>query len=174
MLFVRLAGLPLEWVGALAAGGAHLGSALWITFLLGSCCCSVQQACCGCTSYPIRYRMPIAGITNGTCLRCDEQDLLNRTWELAWDPLCQWTNGGVGPCTPLPGSDPIFLRLRCPGDGFMWLEFRIEEVVFGFVSIARYRKAITDWLCLGENNVDLVDNTGHCATWPSTLTLTPI
>lgn len=132
-----------------------------------ACCLATTGPCCGCSSVPLRYSVPVAGVTNGTCSNCS---VYNATHTLTEGVSCIWTSPSLA--AACAGTEDAFVDMQCVGDN-MILVFNTRNG--GDVSgIAEYRKALADWSCLGANTLSLFSNTGDCATWPANLTATPV
>lgn len=137
---------------------------------MSSCgCCSGGIACCDCDATPDQWTLPVSGITNDgnplpSCQTCSGY---NSTWTLTRRPtdLCVW-DSATGPCT----AGPAWI-LDC--DATDWV---LQTPTFNGQA-AIYKKSKATWNCLGSNTLNRISTStliGHCASWPATLTVTPV
>lgn len=124
------------------------------------CCCVSGPTCCGCSSNPNTWQVIVSGVTNGTCSICNNY---NKAWsiplQVSTDP-CIWQDDNGGGCDP-----ESFTKLTCDPTDFV-LSFDTDTAI--------YKRSRATWSCLGSNVMTLFSNNGSCATWPATVTVTPV
>lgn len=150
-------------------------------YLSVRCCdpdpqCAVGE-CCGCEASPYEWSLSVGGVANqtavppiGTACPCH-----NGTWTLGLTArnsvtgVCTWASD-PGPCVNAPAAG--MWQLSCdPGAGTATLSTQHTP---GGGGQATYTASLAGWDCLGPNTLSLFSNSGHCQSWPATVTITPI
>ena len=148
---------------------------------VGRCCCGggpVAGPCCTCSSIPIRYTVPVAGVTDGICTDCE---LWNATHTIilgSYPPVpaeCEWQKHTIGQVCAESDNANIVMHCRAePDPNKMSLVFQTRnESGRAHLTLAIYRKPLASWSCLGVNTLNLEDINPYCENWPATVTVTP-
>lgn len=118
--------------------------------------------CCGCSSFPSRWRLTITGVTNNTCGECNGYNLSILLFKQ--QGLCIWVGFDTeGFC----GANSEYV-LVC--ESTHW-DLDLPGIV-GLGS-AFYRTLVANWNCLDMNVMPRFEvQSPHC-NWPLTVTLVP-
>lgn len=125
---------------------------------------------CGlCSSTPVRWKVTVAGITNGTCSQCSGY---NGTFTLhhVGGSACQWKSTETVLC-PSSGTSAVErFALSYSAILVSW----VVVIQGAGVSLAEYRLASASFNCMGSNTLTRVGATsGNCATYPTTVLVQP-
>ena len=140
--------------------GLDPAAALWLTPLVGVCCCGGEVGCCT-GPFPNQYRFTLTGVTNLGCVTCSSY---NREWLLTKQPgICEWWNTETDPCS----ADPQTWWLICnPGQGKWYLVAVNTDII--------WELPIGSWNYFGSNVMSNAQPGLIYCNWPPTVTVSAV
>lgn len=166
-----------------AWSGMDPGWALWLTPLVGACCCGDSPTFCGCSTggpHRLRYRVTVSGIVDLLCNNCDEwyngTFILDLYSEGSFACTYRDTRPEGGPCT---GDADIWTWELwigwSDGAGGCWaVLYPASDGTF--VTHQEYRLRMSAWNYSGNNAIPayVESITAECFNWPLAITVEPL
>ncbi len=132
-------------------------------------CAEPAEPCCDCETYASAYTFTIS-TEDGNCENCAN---FNGTYDMAYvgkvDGKCTWRF--ESPIVVCGMEATRFCNLECNGTVWMLTMGCVEPLPSGETTIVWH--SCESFICMGDSEFGIYDQTGDCSGWPTLLTVSP-